>query len=198
MGEPRPPAPAPSPPTRTAPSSLLSRLLAFPAARALLALKSSTQLFLPERVLQEQAGGRLLRSCLLSCLPYGLRSSGSRRHTVTAGGPSPPTSAILPGLLASSPSDGTALGLGGPSLLLLCAPLRRLLLPDRGGTLPPLSPPPARSLRPSSASHWNQFLGESGLRRGGGETASLSAWDSSAPTGPCKQVSAVWGGGVGP
>lgn len=168
MGEPRLPAPAPSPPTRTAPSSLLCLLLAFPAARALPAAKSSSQLFLPERAQRAQraqAGGRLLRSCSLSCLPSGLRSTGAAdTEWPLAVLPLPP----LPSSPAASPrppSGGTAPGLGGSPFLLLRAPLRRLSRRDRGGNLPPLSPPPVPTLRPSSVSHWNQFLGELGLCR---------------------------------
>lgn len=149
VGESRPPAPAPSPPTRTAPSSLLSRLLAFPATRAHRPLK-----VLPNFSSRAGAGrGRFLRPGSLCCLPSRLRSSGSRRHPVAPGGPSPPTRAILPGLLAAPlfpAADGAPSGLGGspfPGSVRPCAhPGARIAaepsLPSRLLRLLPSAPPP--------------------------------------------------------
>lgn len=197
VGELWPPAPAPSPPTRTAPSSLLSLLLAFPAARVFPARKSSSQLFLPERAQRAQAEGRLLRPCSLSCLCSRRRSSGSGRHKVAAGGPPPPTSAIPPGLLCSAPLPRDSPGLrwlslsscsvrsGADSRAGIAAetslPFRLL------GLLPSAPPPPATGI--NSLGNWGSAAAAED---------SLSVRNSRAPTGPCKQVNAVWGGGVGP
>lgn len=111
----------------------------------------------PGRARRAQSGGRLLRSRSLRRLPSGRRSSASSRHSVAPGGASPTTSASLP---VPAPSLAGQPRAGGVLLSpLLRAPPHQLSRRDRSGNLPPLSPPPAPSLRPSSASHWNQFLG---------------------------------------
>lgn len=134
----------------------------------------------------------MLRSRSLGCLSSRLRSPGSGRHKAAL--PRPPQP-CCPAPSPRHPSRGTAPGLGGCPLLLRAC-LRGLSRRDRSGNLPPLSPPRAPTLRPSSASPWSQFLGELGLCRRAED--SLAVRNSGAPTGPCKQVNAVWGAGVRP
>ncbi|XP_043423986.1 translation initiation factor IF-2-like [Prionailurus bengalensis] len=205
----RPPAPPPGPGVggataagacsvpshRTAPSSLLSRPLAFPAARALAAPESSAQLFLPP----PRASGRSRRSPGAGCRapprsaarPPG---SGPRGAADTRWSRSVPPLPPHPSSAASwprPPSGGTdnpvprwlsfspcrCAGIAAETSL----PFRLLWL------LPSAPPPPATGI--NSLGNWGSAAAATAA------DDSLSARDSGAPTGPCKQVSAVCGAG---
>lgn len=122
-------------------------------------LKVRPNFFSPGRARRAHCEGRLLCSSSLRCLPSRRWSSGNGRHEVAPWRSSPATRPSSPASSSRPPSRGTAASRAGSAFPLLPVPLRQLSRRDRGGNLPPLSPPPASSLRPFSTSHWNQFLG---------------------------------------
>uniref|UniRef100_A0A7N5KJ83 Protein tyrosine phosphatase non-receptor type 14 n=1 Tax=Ailuropoda melanoleuca TaxID=9646 RepID=A0A7N5KJ83_AILME len=151
---------------RAAPSSLLSRPLAFPAAWALAAPESSAQLFLP------QASGRSGRNTGAGCRApprsaAGPPGSGPRRPADAGRPPSPPTSPILPGLLAPAPlrrdspelrwfsfSPCRCAGIAAETSL----PFRLLRL------LPSAPPPPATGI--NSLGNWGSAAAAAAVPRG--------------------------------
>ena len=116
---------------------------------------------------------------------------GRGRHHVIAGGSSPPTQLSTTASKPPDPSGATSLDFG--ALLCSCSvcPCVQLFSSDPGEpSLPfPLLP---RSLRPFSASHCNEFLGELGLDLRGGGMALLSRTPG-LQGNHLKQVSTLWG-----